>query len=229
MKNNKNINLVSIVSILVLLIGFVLSLVSYFFNKILPVGIISSDFPPFYLFFIGMVFLTIGFFLFFFKKIQNIGRKRIGIVITLIVIFFIILSLPIVFRSLTISTGRFILSEDVVWQANESIATETEAQDLFKSHIMEFWETSLNILRDSHLSYPDNAVPLLEQMRVYSTESYSSMNKWGIIIPVIPEGADWNIGFFDGYVEVFDEGRWHDTGYIFFNVEKELGVVRVEV
>jgi len=94
---------------------------------------------------------------------------------------------------------------------------------------MEFWEPSLNILRDNHLSYPDNAVPLLEQMRVYYTESYSSMNKWGVIIPVMSEGVDWSIGFFDGYIEISEEGWWHDTGYIFFNVEKEMGVVRVEV
>lgn len=229
MKNDKNINLVSIISILIILIGFGLSIVSYFFNKMLPEGIISSDFPPFYLFFIGVVLLVVGFFLFFLKKIKNIGKKRIGVVVALLAIFILILCIPIINRSLTHHTGRFIRSEHVVWQTNESVTTEKGAQDLFESYVMEFWEPSLDILRDNNLSYPDNAIPLLDQMRVYSTESYSFMNRWGIIMPVIPKGADWRIGFFDGYIEVSEEGWWHDTWYIFFNVEKEIGVVRVEV
>lgn len=229
MKKDKSINLILLISIPTILIGFGLSFVSYFFNRMLPEGIISTDFPPFYLFFIGIIFLTIGLFLFFWKKIQKIGRKKIGIIVTLIVIFFIILSIPIIARSFGYHTGRLIQNEDVVWEANQRVTTDKELKDIFESNAMEFWGLALKILEDNQLSYPENAVPLLEKMRIYSSEPYSSMNRWGIRLPVIPEGADWRIGFFDGYIEICEDGGWHDTHHIFFNVEKEDGTVRVEV
>jgi len=229
MKKIKSINLILLISIPIIIIGLGLSFVSYFFNKMLPGGIISTGFPPFYLFFIGMIFFIIGLFLFFWNKIQKLGRKKIGIAVTLVVVFFIILSMPIIIRSLTISTGRFIQNEEVVWEANQSITTEAELKSMLESNVMEFWEPALNILKENQLSYPENAVPLLEKIRVDSSESYSSMNRWGIRLPVIPEGADWRIGFFDGYIEIYEDGLWHDTSYVFFNVEKENGIVRVEV
>jgi len=229
MKKIKSINFVPLTSIPILLIGFGISFFSYFFNKMLPEGIISTGFPPFYLFFIGMILFIVGLFLFFWNKIQRLGRKKIGITVTLVVVFFIILSTPIISRSLTTSTGRFIRNEEVVWESNQSIATETELKSMFESNIMAFWEQALNILKENQLSYPENAVPLLEKIRVDSSESYSSMNRWVIRLPAIPEGADWRIGFFDGYIEIYEEGSWHDTSYVFFNVEKENGIVRVEV
>jgi len=225
MKNDIKINLVSIVSILIVLIGFGLSIVSYFFNKMLPEGIISPDFPPFYLFFIGAVLFLVGLFRFFWEKIKKFGKKKMRISVTIIVVFILILSLPIINRCIPIqTTSRLIISEHVVWQTNESVATETSARDLFESHVMEFWESSLDILRDNNFTYSENAVPLLQQMRVYS-----SMNRWEIKVPIIHKGADWRFGFLDGYIEINEEGWWHYSGRIWFNVEKEMGVVRVEV
>ena len=49
-------------------------------------------------------------------------------------------------------------------------------------------------------------------------------------MPVIPKGADWRIGFFDGYIESdLRKVGGMTLGICSFNVEKEIGVVRVEV
>lgn len=99
----------------------------------LPEGIISTDFPPFYLFFIGIIFLIIGLFFFFWNKIRKLGKKKISMIITLIVVTFFILSLPIISRSLVSHTDRLIRNDEIVWKANQSIKTEKELKSIFES------------------------------------------------------------------------------------------------
>jgi len=68
MKKEKVMSFISTLGILILLIGIAVSFISVFFNKMMPGRIISPDFPPFYLFFIGIVIFVFGFLLFFWEK-----------------------------------------------------------------------------------------------------------------------------------------------------------------
>jgi len=128
--------------------------------------------------------------------------------------------------------------EDIVWTANNSIATEPELRDLFNFYGLQFWETSLDFLRSHGLYYPGNYTPLLGHMGVNlieltSVNPQNTSQKWGppqwtIVIPAIKENAEWRIGN-DGIIEekLPSEDTWRDAAHIWFLTEQQNGTVRV--
>jgi len=159
----------------------------------------------------------LGFYFSFGKKNQIISRKKFGIIVTLIVVFLVILSLPIISRSFETHTGRFIRYDEIVWIVNESINSESEVRNFFNSHLINFLESSLNITKEHYLSYPDNPEPILKHMNIKFDKHHKV---WRISIPIISKGADWNIDFFFGYIK--------PASHMHFSMTKDTGMVRIE-
>jgi len=256
MERNKRISLNRIIAIFIISSGVILSIVSYFFNQIIPSGIISPEFPPFYVFEIGIFLIVVGLILFKWNKIRS-TKKKITIVIVIIVSFFLVFSLPIILSS-PITTNGLIYFEEIVWEAGVSITTESDVRNLFSTNGMEFWNYSIEALKSHGLYYQDTYTPLFDQIVIESINKTisngsqrSGPNMWSVAVPALIETSEWRYGFWSGYVENSYMGygatnnpamplnvtnwtspipmtkQWSMASYLHFHIDQQTGTIWV--